>query len=111
LKCGPEVASGVKVKLIDYDTGPNPYDLLASGVTDGSGRFLLSGNTTEGTTIDPILKIYHDCNDGWTPCQRRWKFELPKKYISSGATPTKTLDAGIWNLEAIVPQEEHDCIH
>lgn len=54
------------------------------------------------TTIDVHLKIYHDCNDGILPCQRRWSFELPNHYITSGKTPTKTLDIGTWNLEAKV---------
>jgi len=84
---------------------------MDDGFTDAQGRFTLEGSTTELTTIDPHLKVYHDCNDGIIPCQRRWKFELPNKYITSSAHPTKTLDMGTWNLEAIMPGEEHDCIH
>uniref|UniRef100_A0A914WFK1 Uncharacterized protein n=1 Tax=Plectus sambesii TaxID=2011161 RepID=A0A914WFK1_9BILA len=111
LYCGDQPASNVKVLLVDDDFGPDPDDELDQGYTDNQGRFELSGDTTEGTTIDPHLKVYHDCNDGITPCQRRWKFELPNKYISSGRTPTKTLDIGTWNLEAKLPDEEHDCVH
>jgi hypothetical protein len=32
--------------------------------TDSNGRFQISGKTTELTTIDVQLKIFHDCNDG-----------------------------------------------
>ena len=33
------------------------------GYTDEDGRFQLYGDETEFSTIDPVLKIYHDCND------------------------------------------------
>ncbi|VDK53224.1 unnamed protein product [Anisakis simplex] len=113
--------------------GSDPDDELDVGFTDENGNFDLSGGTAEMTTIDPHLKVYHDCNDGKTPCQRRWKFELPNHYIQ---LPThrhhhhqqqqqqppqysshevhlkrKTLNIGVWNLEAILPAESHDCIH
>lgn len=39
-------------------------DLLQEGRTNAQGYFELSGYTSEITTIDPILKIYHDCDDG-----------------------------------------------
>ncbi|VDM44194.1 unnamed protein product, partial [Toxocara canis] len=92
-------------------SGPDPDDELDAGYTDEKGHFDLSGDTTEMTTIDPHLKIYHDCNDGITPCQRRWKFELPNHYITGGRMPQKTLNIGTWNLEAKLPDESHDCIH
>ncbi|KHN75488.1 Transthyretin-like protein 46 [Toxocara canis] len=111
LLCGDSPAVGVRVKLIDDDFGPDPDDELDAGYTDEKGHFDLSGDTTEMTTIDPHLKIYHDCNDGITPCQRRWKFELPNHYITGGRMPQKTLNIGTWNLEAKLPDESHDCIH
>uniref|UniRef100_A0A914DXM7 Uncharacterized protein n=1 Tax=Acrobeloides nanus TaxID=290746 RepID=A0A914DXM7_9BILA len=111
LLCGSEPAKDVRVKLVDDDFGPDPDDDLDSGYTNADGTFELSGDTTELTTIDPHLKIYHDCNDGINPCQRRWKFELPNHYITGGKNPTKTIDIGTWNLEAKMPGESHDCIH
>ena len=51
-------------KKIDGLSGPDPDDVLASKHTDENGYFELEGFTTELTTIDPHLKIYHDCNDG-----------------------------------------------
>ncbi|MFH4974040.1 hypothetical protein AB6A40_000749 [Gnathostoma spinigerum] len=111
LLCGDQPAKGVRVKLIDDDFGSDPDDELEAAYTDENGRFTLDGGTKERTTIDPHLKIYHDCNDGSKPCQRRWKFELPHHYITDGDNPQRTLDMGIWNLEAILPGESHDCIH
>lgn len=45
-------------------SGPDPDDVLDEGVTDRSGNFDLEGSTRELTSIDPVLKIYHDCDDG-----------------------------------------------
>ncbi|KAF8356094.1 ttr-35 [Pristionchus pacificus] len=109
--CGDSPAKGVQVKLVDDDFGPNPDDEMDQTYTDDEGRFVLSGRENELTTIDPHLKVYHDCNDGLIPCQRRWKFELPNKYITKGTHPAKTLDIGVWNLEAKMPDESHDCLH
>jgi len=64
LLCGDAPAANVRVKLVDDDFGPDPDDDLDSGYTDEQGMFDLQGDTTELTTIDPQLKIYHDCNDG-----------------------------------------------
>uniref|UniRef100_A0A8R1HKV6 Uncharacterized protein n=2 Tax=Caenorhabditis japonica TaxID=281687 RepID=A0A8R1HKV6_CAEJA len=111
-RCGTQPAKNVLVKLIDDDFGSDPDDDLGKGYTDENGVFELNGHTTELTTIDPHLKIYHDCDDGINPCQRRWKFELPNHYIfkdSDGAP--KTLDIGIWNLEGMLPGESRDCNH
>lgn len=33
--------------------------------TDNNGEFFLDGEESELTPIDPLVKIYHDCNDGW----------------------------------------------
>ncbi|ULT82798.1 hypothetical protein L5515_018065 [Caenorhabditis briggsae] len=110
-RCGTESAKGVQVKLIDDDFGPDPDDDLGNGFTDANGAFELSGHTSELTTIDPHLKVYHDCDDGINPCQRRWKFELPNNYIFSDSDAPKTLDIGIWNLEGVLPGESRDCDH
>ncbi|CAB3399538.1 unnamed protein product [Caenorhabditis bovis] len=111
LMCGNKPANGVQLTLYDEDNGPDPDDDLGRGYTNADGAFELNGNTTELTTIDPHLKIYHDCNDGAQPCQRRWKFELPNRYILSGKNNQRTLDIGTWNLEAILPGESRDCHH
>ncbi|CAJ0603501.1 unnamed protein product [Cylicocyclus nassatus] len=87
LMCGNKAASGVTVKLWEEDDGPDPDDLLAQGYTDGAGNFNLQGSEREMTNIDPVLKVYHDCDDGVKPGQRKVKFRIPSSYISPGGLP------------------------
>ncbi|CAJ0925037.1 unnamed protein product, partial [Mesorhabditis belari] len=83
LMCGSKPASGVTVKLWDEDDGPDRDDELDKKQTDGNGEFRLQGTTRELTSIDPVFKIYHDCDDGIKPGQRKVKFRIPSSYISS----------------------------
>ncbi|KAL3985186.1 Transthyretin-like family protein [Acanthocheilonema viteae] len=108
LKCGIKPAQSVKVKLWDEDDGPDPDDVLDENETDRDGSFDLEGSTRELTSIDPVLKIYHDCDDGIKPGKRKVKLRIPKKYITDGSTAKKTFDVGILNLETIFPGEERD---
>ncbi|KAE9414953.1 hypothetical protein Angca_009218 [Angiostrongylus cantonensis] len=110
LLCGSKPASNVRVKLWEEDTGPDPDDLLDQGYTDTNGEFQLSGGTAELTPIDPIFKVYHDCDDGIKPGYRKVKFALPKSYITNGKTPKKTFDIGVLNLETIFAKEEREFI-
>uniref|UniRef100_A0A1I8EPG2 Transthyretin-like family protein n=1 Tax=Wuchereria bancrofti TaxID=6293 RepID=A0A1I8EPG2_WUCBA len=68
LLCGSQPASSILVKLFDKDNGPNPDDLLDSCYTDSGGKFDLQGNSYELSTIDPEVRIYHDCNDYGRAC-------------------------------------------
>ncbi|GMT09109.1 hypothetical protein PFISCL1PPCAC_406, partial [Pristionchus fissidentatus] len=110
LLCGGKPASEVRIKLWEEDSGPDPDDLLDQGYTDKEGKFRLSGGTAELTPIDPVFKVYHDCDDGVLPGSRKVKFGLPKSYITQGKTPTKTFDIGIVNLETIFKNEEREMI-
>uniref|UniRef100_A0A7I4YSM8 Transthyretin-like family protein n=1 Tax=Haemonchus contortus TaxID=6289 RepID=A0A7I4YSM8_HAECO len=98
------------VKLWEEDSGPDPDDLLDEGKTSSAGTFTLKGSDNEITTIDPVFKIYHDCDDGIKPGQRKVKFRIPSSYISTGSTPKRTFDIGVLNLETIFPGEERDFI-
>ncbi|KHJ88351.1 Transthyretin-like family protein [Oesophagostomum dentatum] len=106
LLCGDKPASGVKVKLWDEDTGPDPDDLLAEGVTNANGEFKLQGTESEATDIDPVFKVYHDCDDGIMPGLRKVKFFIPSQYISAGKTPKRLFNIGVLNLETKFPKEE-----
>ncbi|KAF7635214.1 hypothetical protein Mgra_00005329 [Meloidogyne graminicola] len=110
LLCGNRPAAGVKVKLWDEDDGPDPDDVLDEAFTDGSGSFLLRGSTRELTNIDPVLKIYHDCDDGIMPGQRKVKLRIPSQYIISGGVARRAFDVGVLNLETIFAKEERDLI-
>ena len=111
LVCDGKPATNVKVKLYDDDRGIDTDDLMAEGKTDGSGHFDLQGHTHEFTTIDPKINIYHDCNDGLTPCQRKLSIMVPDKYVASGEHPERYFNAGIIELAGIFKGEERDCIH
>ncbi|CAD6187100.1 unnamed protein product [Caenorhabditis auriculariae] len=108
LMCGDQPAEKVRVKLWDEDTGPDPDDLLDQGYSTANGSFYLQGWTSETTPIDPVLKIYHDCNDEITPTHRKVKFTLPDKYITSGKVPNVTMNVGIIQLELEFKKEERE---
>uniref|UniRef100_A0A8R1HJ73 Transthyretin-like protein 5 n=1 Tax=Caenorhabditis japonica TaxID=281687 RepID=A0A8R1HJ73_CAEJA len=111
LMCGDKPLANTKVKLYDDDTGPDLDDLLAEGTTDSLGQFLLSGHTSEVMTIDPKLNIYHDCDDGIKPCQRRVTFHVPKSFVSSGENPKTFFNIGTINMQIEFESESRDCLH
>uniref|UniRef100_A0A915CP91 Uncharacterized protein n=1 Tax=Ditylenchus dipsaci TaxID=166011 RepID=A0A915CP91_9BILA len=47
-----------------------------------NSKKMLSGTAREMSKIDPKLYVYHDCNDGWKPCQRRFSIMIPDKYVT-----------------------------
>uniref|UniRef100_A0A0K0FQP8 Transthyretin-like family protein n=1 Tax=Strongyloides venezuelensis TaxID=75913 RepID=A0A0K0FQP8_STRVS len=98
LLCGSKPASGVKIKLWDED----------EGITDMNGNFLLQGSTRELTSIDPVFKIYHDCDDSIIPGKRKVKLRIPNQYVYGGSTPKQPMDLGTLNLETIFAGEERD---
>ncbi|RCN30844.1 Transthyretin-like family protein [Ancylostoma caninum] len=104
LVCGDKPSAGVKVKLWDEDDGPDPDGLLDQGFTDAKGEFTLKGSEGETTNIDPVFKVYHDCDDGIKPGQRKVKFYIPDKYVSSGRLPKRLFNIGVLNLETIFPK-------
>uniref|UniRef100_A0A915CJY4 Transthyretin-like protein 5 n=1 Tax=Parascaris univalens TaxID=6257 RepID=A0A915CJY4_PARUN len=110
LLCGDKPLVGAKVKLWDDDSGPDMDDLLQEGVTDAHGYFELSGHTSELSTIDPVLKIYHDCDDGIMPCQRKVAFEIPDSYVNNGEKAAKFFDIGTINMQIIFERETRDCL-
>ncbi|KAL3102055.1 hypothetical protein niasHS_003464 [Heterodera schachtii] len=111
LLCGGKALADTKVKLYDHDKGPDADDLMGTTKTDEQGRFQVSGKTTELTTIDVQLRIYHDCDDGMMPCQRKVTFNIPDSYVTSGAVPAKFFDIGTVNMQIIFDHEERSCIN
>ncbi|VDN08558.1 unnamed protein product [Thelazia callipaeda] len=111
LMCGNEPLANAKVKLWDDDSGLDMDDLLQEGTTNAQGFFELSGYTSEITTIDPILKVYHDCDDRIMPCQRKIEFKIPKSYVNTGKRVENFFDIGTVNMQIIFEKESRDCIH
>uniref|UniRef100_A0A914DNH6 Uncharacterized protein n=1 Tax=Acrobeloides nanus TaxID=290746 RepID=A0A914DNH6_9BILA len=109
LHCKGKPASNILVKIYDHDT-LTIDDKIASGRTDGQGRFEISGTANEVSRITPKLNIYHDCDD-WKPCQRKVSIYIPKSYVTYGGTAKKTYDAGTIELAGQFAGEERDCLH
>uniref|UniRef100_A0A915HUR1 Transthyretin-like protein 46 n=1 Tax=Romanomermis culicivorax TaxID=13658 RepID=A0A915HUR1_ROMCU len=82
--CGDKPAADVLVKLVDVDTGTID-DKMDEKRTNRNGEFSVSGEETELTDIDPILKIYHDCNKGTL---------MPKKVEADGTEVIHKFEQG-----------------
>ncbi|KAK6052848.1 Transthyretin-like family protein [Cooperia oncophora] len=89
----------------------SPDEFMAGGKTDSSGHFEISGHASEFTSIEPKLNIYHDCDDGIKPCQRKLSIHIPGDYISSGEVAKKFFDFGTFQLAGKYAGETRDCIH
>ncbi|VBB31583.1 unnamed protein product [Acanthocheilonema viteae] len=111
LTCNGRPESGVLIKLYDDDRGLDFDDFMGETITDSRGFFEISGNNAEMTPIDPKINIYHDCNDGWWPCQRKISIMIPDEFITIGAVPTKYYDVGTLELAGEYSGETRDCIH
>uniref|UniRef100_A0A183GME7 Transthyretin-like family protein n=1 Tax=Heligmosomoides polygyrus TaxID=6339 RepID=A0A183GME7_HELPZ len=85
--------------------------LMAAGKTDSRGHFEIKGHAEEFTSIEPKLNIYHDCDDGIMPCQRKVSIHIPDGYISSGEEPKKMFDFGTFQLAGKYKGETRDCLH
>jgi len=84
LKCrtNPENVKQVRVKLYDEDDGPNPDDLMADGYSDDDGHFELCGMASDlWGDIDPVFKVYHDCDDENVLCKRKTKYRIGSQYL------------------------------
>ncbi|VDK47161.1 unnamed protein product [Anisakis simplex] len=111
LFCNNKPAGGVLVKLYDDDRGFDFDDLMDKGKSNADGSFELSGHVDEITPIDPKLNIYHDCEDGFMPCQRKISIMIPDKYISEGNVARKFYDVGSIELSGKFKGETRDCFH
>ncbi|RCN42803.1 Transthyretin-like family protein [Ancylostoma caninum] len=110
LICNDKPAADVEVKLYDEDK-LSPDELMAAGKTDSRGHFEIKGHADEFTSIEPKLNIYHDCDDGIKPCQRKLSIHIPDAYISSGEEPKRIFDFGTFQLAGKYAGETRDCLH
>lgn len=109
LLCDGKGYEKARIKL--YEVDPVKDTLMAEGLTDENGEFQLSGNDTEWTRIDPKVNIYHNCHDEAIECWRKVEVIIPDDYVTEGATPEKTFDIGILNINAVLPGESRDCLN
>ncbi|KAK5977957.1 Transthyretin protein 5 [Trichostrongylus colubriformis] len=110
LMCEDKPARSVLVKLFEHDT-VTPDELMDSAETDSGGKFKLSGHADEIGSIEPKVNIYHDCDDGIKPCQRKLTIFVPSQYITDAKQPSKTFNLGILQLAGKFEGETRDCLH
>ncbi|GMT35368.1 hypothetical protein PFISCL1PPCAC_26665, partial [Pristionchus fissidentatus] len=115
LMCGDYPLNNTEVKLWELDTWPDPDDLLMTVTTDMNGRFQIWGTENEVTTISPVVKIYHRCNNKGlfsipNFCKRKTTYAIPSSYISNGKTVQRWYDMGTMNMEAKQKNEDTECI-
>ncbi|KAK0409730.1 hypothetical protein QR680_004720 [Steinernema hermaphroditum] len=109
LMCGDKPLKNTKVKIFDVDRNPGDSDdMLDEKYTDANGEFVLDGTTRELSDIEPELRIYHDCDDGIRPCQRKVVLEVPKKYIHHGKVK-EWYNFGNINVKQPFPNEDRVC--
>ncbi|CAJ0605730.1 unnamed protein product [Cylicocyclus nassatus] len=89
-----------------YNIEPVWDEKLDEKRTNQTGGFLLQGSTTEATSIDPKLYIYHTCNYGWSLSCRKFSIHIPSDYISEGTIPHKPYDIGTINLAGKISGEK-----
>uniref|UniRef100_A0A915CGL5 Transthyretin-like family protein n=1 Tax=Parascaris univalens TaxID=6257 RepID=A0A915CGL5_PARUN len=109
LLCFGQPAKNVLVKL--YQQSSVLDFLMDIGKSDSNGSFKLGGSAVRSTRIAPKLNIYHDCNDGWKPCQRKRSYVIPANYISVGLQPVRFYDLGQVELSHRAEGETRDCFH
>ncbi|KAI6228214.1 Transthyretin-like family-containing protein [Aphelenchoides besseyi] len=118
LLCGalPAASNTTKIPLnvlqCLFFFGPDPNDTLEEKFVDEKGEFKLLGFTRELTDIDPVAIIWHECMDEATPCSRKVKFVIPKKYIISTdpESDDQWIDFGVINLQSTFADEKRECI-
>jgi len=95
--CGGKPEAGVRIKLFDHDRF-DPDDPMGNVVVNSDGSYHIAGFTESISTIDPEVHIKFNCGKFFRQC---YKFKVPKEYITKGASPTKTFNAGTIELQTL----------
>ncbi|EFO14072.1 hypothetical protein LOAG_14451 [Loa loa] len=111
LMCNGKPAVNVKVKLYNDGKGRYIKDFMDEGTTDSEGRFLLKGHEISISDIDPMLKLYHDCDDENARCLKKYSIVIPNGFVSEGLEPIRTFDTGKLNLAGKFFDEGRECIN
>ncbi|KAI6173530.1 hypothetical protein M3Y98_01091300 [Aphelenchoides besseyi] len=102
----------VDVKCPQYnDSNLGTDDQLGATQTDSDGKFELSGGVGSLLGMDVKLKVYHDCDDGITPGQRKVVWGIPSHYVTRTEKVQKFFDAGTINMELKHEGEERSLIN
>ena len=110
LMCGDKPLADTQVKLWNKNK-IGTDDQLAAAKTDAQGNFQLNGGVGSVFGMDVHFKVYHDCDDGIKPCQRKVDLTVPDQYVTRSENVQKWFDAGVMNMEFKFPDEERSCIN
>ncbi|KAI6170271.1 hypothetical protein M3Y98_01222400 [Aphelenchoides besseyi] len=86
--CNGRPESGIRVRLFDHDK-LDPDDKMGEAVADSTG-----------TALQQSLPNKFDCG-AWT--RKCYKFKVPSDYVTKGASPKKTFNAGVTELASVKP--------
>uniref|UniRef100_A0A1I7YRP9 Transthyretin-like family protein n=1 Tax=Steinernema glaseri TaxID=37863 RepID=A0A1I7YRP9_9BILA len=109
LLCGKLPAKNARVRLFRKESD-DPKEILDYKITGDDGRFEVEGNTADRTgnetNIEPVLKIYHKCDEkeekkGY----RRFVIKYPSQFVTLGRIARSHYNVGTLNLEVIYPNE------
>ncbi|KAJ1371012.1 Transthyretin-like protein 16 [Parelaphostrongylus tenuis] len=78
--CQKKRVANIHVELYDKDT-VDPNDLLADMHTNSEGEFELFGQEDEVGSIEPFLRITHNCMVSKPGCQRIADYDVPHSKI------------------------------
>uniref|UniRef100_A0A7E4UXA4 Transthyretin-like family protein n=1 Tax=Panagrellus redivivus TaxID=6233 RepID=A0A7E4UXA4_PANRE len=110
LMCGDKPLPETQIKLWNKNK-LGTDDQLAAGKTDSHGNFEFSGGVGSLFDMNVHFKIYHDCDDGIKPCQRKVDLKIPEQYVTRTSEVKKWFEAGTMNMEFVFPDEERSCIN
>ncbi|CAG9539650.1 unnamed protein product [Cercopithifilaria johnstoni] len=110
LLCGNESLPNTQVKLWDKNT-IGMDDQLAAMKTNADGSYELKGGIGSIFGMNVVLKIYHDCDDGIKPCQRKVVLGIPDSYVTRSSNVEQWFNAGELNMQFKFPNEERSCIN
>uniref|UniRef100_A0A0R3RTB6 Transthyretin-like family protein n=1 Tax=Elaeophora elaphi TaxID=1147741 RepID=A0A0R3RTB6_9BILA len=110
LVCGNQSLPNTQIKLWNKNK-IGTDDQLAAVKTNADGSYELKGGVGSIFGMDVVLKIYHDCDDGIKPCQRKVALGIPSDYITRSSDVKQWFDAGVLNMQFKFPDEERSCIN
>ena len=100
--CNKKRMPNVKVELYDKDT-LDPNDLLGEVHTNSEGEFQVYGEEDEVGSIEPFIRIHHQCNPSKPQCTRIGDYIVPKEKIGG------TYDMTYVTLDIKVHNEKEKC--
>nr|CDP92115.1 BMA-TTR-38 [Brugia malayi] len=110
LLCGNQSLPNTQIKLWNQNK-IGTDDQLAATKTKADGSYELKGGVGSIFGMDVVLKIYHDCDDGIKPCQRKVVLRIPDQYVTRSSDVKQWFNGGELNMEFKFPDEERSCIN